>query len=430
MVMFRIPSKLGQQGAPVASTLTLSNPSASNMHWPAGPLLLASASFDPIQIFSDIGNASWSAVKRALLAVFGGPTFSVGAVYGAGENLVLSVVDLLNLMKTLALADLADGVFQNERATPWYVKLARLAQPMAIAKAIAGLAARKFFEQQLRDAQQDRDALIASMRYAITHPGEVLGGIGKAYLDKWQRFEALIVKEDLSSKFEAGRIFGEVMIEVIGLLAAGAGLAKLAAKVPGFARIAARLGKIGNSLKTKIGVKTPGEGSKKPGSNRGSKATAGLTRAEKIEKIKGEIGENIKQHPLRQAYENEVAALSKKAEKLKAAGVSEESIAKQLHQARRDIGEKYKNVTPAPLRDYIYDVNTTRYGDKLGPSFDSLVEKAVNAGSSRSEAFQKIAQSASRPNPDVNSLLGKFGDWLGAKPDNYLDNALKTLGGG
>jgi hypothetical protein len=39
-----------------------------------------------------------------------------------------------------------------------------------------------------------------------------------------------------------------VLLEVLGLLAAGAGLAKLAAKIPGFARIATRLGKAGKGL--------------------------------------------------------------------------------------------------------------------------------------------------------------------------------------
>lgn len=39
-----------------------------------------------------------------------------------------------------------------------------------------------------------------------------------------------------------------------------------------------------------------------------------------------------------------------------------------LHKARRNLGVKYKDATPQPLRDYIYEVNIDRYGDPLGGS--------------------------------------------------------------
>lgn len=38
-----------------------------------------------------------------------------------------------------------------------------------------------------------------------------------------------------------------------------------------------------------------------------------------------------------------------------------EAIAREASQARRDLGIKYKDVTPQPLRDFIYDVNNNRY---------------------------------------------------------------------
>ena len=45
-----------------------------------------------------------------------------------------------------------------------------------------------------------------------------------------------------------------------------------------------------------------------------------------------------------------------------------------MNQARRDLGIKYKNATPQPLRDYIYEVNMRRYGDKLDPTYDYLIK--------------------------------------------------------
>jgi hypothetical protein len=252
--MFRIPSQLGAQGSPASGSAWLRDNSRSNMHWKPGPISIAALSFDPLAVLADFKKSSWSAIKKALETLFGGQTFAIGAVYGAGESIVTSVADLLGLMKTLALADLADSVFRR-KDTPWYQTAFKIFQPFEMAKEIAGMVGGHYFKAELQAAQADRDVLVASLRYALQHPAEVLGGIGNAYVDKWNRFEALIVKTDLRSRFDAGKIFGEVLLEVLGLLAAGAGLAKLAAKVPGFARIATRLGKASKSLKTKL---TPG----------------------------------------------------------------------------------------------------------------------------------------------------------------------------
>ncbi|WP_202427583.1 hypothetical protein [Duganella margarita] len=146
---------------------------------------------------------------------------------------------------------------------------------------------------------------------------------------------------------------------------------------------------------------------------------------EKAKKISGQIGDDIKNHPLRQAYEAEVAGLKEEAEAMAKAGASDESIARAMWQRRRDIGVKYKNVTPEPLRDYIYEVNTGRYNDPLGPSFDSLVKSAEKK---MLDPYQTIIDSSSRPNSDVNALLSKFEDWLAKKDASYLDAALKKVG--
>ena len=74
-------------------------------------------------------------------------------------------------------------------------------------------------------------------------------------------------------------------------------------------------------------------------------------------------GDGFKNNPLRQAYENEVAGLKSYGEELLSSGMSEDQVARTLNQARRDLGIKYKNATPQPLRDYIYEVNMRRYGD-------------------------------------------------------------------
>ena len=116
-------------------------------------------------------------------------------------------------------------------------------------------------------------------------------------------------------------------------------------------------------------------------------------------------GSGFKNNPLRQEYESEVRALKSYGEELLKSGKSEEEVARTLNQARRDLGVKYKDMTPQPLRDYIYEINEARYGgDKLGPTYDYM------KGEGKSDL--EIIDSSSRPNTDIDSLLGDFENWL------------------
>ena len=132
-----------------------------------------------------------------------------------------------------------------------------------------------------------------------------------------------------------------------------------------------------------------------------------------VDKISNQVGTEFKTNSLRQAYEQEVANLAQQGQQMLAAGKSEQEVAQMLNQARRDLGVKYKDATPEPLREYIYDVNRQRYdGDPLGPTYDLL--KA--SGKTDTE----IIAGAARPNPDVNQLLAGFQDWLGKQDMSTL----------
>ena len=115
-------------------------------------------------------------------------------------------------------------------------------------------------------------------------------------------------------------------------------------------------------------------------------------------------GDGFKNNPLRQAYESEVTGLREYGEELLASGVSEKQVAQTLNQARRDLGIKYKNATPQPLREYIYEINMQRYGDKLGPTYESMIK----SGKSNVD----IINSSSRPNSNIDNLLSGFEKWL------------------
>jgi hypothetical protein len=92
--------------------------------------------------------------------------------------------------------------------------------------------------------------------------------------------------------------------------------------------------------------------------------------------------------PLRQAYISEVEALKDTAAQLRAAGKTPEEIARTLHQMRRDIGIKYKDLTPADKQAEIHVRNLEKYGDKLGPTIDYLRGKG--------KTWEEIIESASR----------------------------------
>jgi hypothetical protein len=110
----------------------------------------------------------------------------------------------------------------------------------------------------------------------------------------------------------------------------------------------------------------------------------------------------IKDHPLRRAYEREVAGLADRAAELERQGMPLPEIARAMHAERRALGVKYKEMTPPALRQRIYEINLKRYGDPLGPTFAYLVQKHTRDGVTD---YRAIIRSAARTNPDVDRLL-------------------------
>lgn len=92
--------------------------------------------------------------------------------------------------------------------------------------------------------------------------------------------------------------------------------------------------------------------------------------------------------PLRQAYVDEINALKPQADALRAAGKDPEQIARTLHEQRRNIGERYKDLTPPDKLAEIYERNLSRYQDKLGPTIDWLRAKG--------KTWDQIIESATR----------------------------------
>jgi hypothetical protein len=62
----------------------------------------------------------------------------------------------------------------------------------------------------------------------------------------------------------------------------------------------------------------------------------------------------------RQDYVREVEALKEVADVMRAAGNSAEEIARALHKRRRDLGVKYKNITPPDVLAKIHARNLAK----------------------------------------------------------------------
>ena len=108
------------------------------------------------------------------------------------------------------------------------------------------------------------------------------------------------------------------------------------------------------------------------------------------------LEEGLKDHQMRRAYEDRVRRLTDLRNQLYADGLSEEEIARYLHEQRRQLGREYKEAAPELVRRYIYYATAQRYGDPLGPDYDQLRQRKSPA---------QIIESSARPIDDLDNRL-------------------------
>ena len=175
--------------------------------------------------------------------LLGGQSFSAGVCYGIVKNPVVAVAGVLDLAKTLVLADLYDRIFggpswRSLGGSP-VVTAAQVALRVAVAKGLLS-------GEKLRQAFDARQALVEEMGNILANPLEFLaelpGKMADEYKEKWREFNDNYAKKDPGSQFKAGEIFGDLLME-IGLAIAGLGTgvgaaARLASKAPRLLRLA------------------------------------------------------------------------------------------------------------------------------------------------------------------------------------------------
>lgn len=102
---------------------------------------------------------------------------------------------------------------------------------------------------------------------------------------------------------------------------------------------------------------------------------------------------------IRAAYVGEVQTLPSIVEEFRAAGKTDKEIAIEVHRRRREIGVKYKDLTPTEQREKIYQRNLELYGDPLGPTIDYLRNV-------QSKSWEQIIESATRTSTEYNRKFG------------------------
>jgi len=91
---------------------------------------------------------------------------------------------------------------------------------------------------------------------------------------------------------------------------------------------------------------------------------------------------------LRQLYVREVYDLQQRVSAMRASSATLEEIAKFAHASRTAIKLKYREFTPPDLLKIIDERNISKYGDKVGASFEWFVEKG--------KSFEQIIDGATR----------------------------------
>jgi hypothetical protein len=319
-----------------------------------------------------LGADHWMELQQAAEVVLGPSSFGLGVCVGIVKNPLSAVAGLIDLEKTFILADLHDRI---HRPLSWRTFLGVGLAAELGAELLLQLGV--LTEHDLDEAVRHRDGTIRELHDIFKDPVKFLAGIpGKIkddYVAKWNRFTALNAQVDLESQFEAGMIFGDVLMDVamtIATVVSGVGAAvRVASKVPELMRVVgilreARLPAVGvaaaaDAEEAVAAAKMAGE-PRMPPEPRAGPATAGesstpAAAGEPPSKSRGWKGEG--------RLELSAEQNAKADQFLSRAATSEQSISPKMIQ----------------IRDTIPSAQTPGYPDYVLKSSDSFKRKLATA---------------------------------------------------
>ena len=177
---------------------------------------------------------NWIDTRSAAGRILGDRSFTAGVLFGMGENIIKSVFDLAEMAQMFVLAE----VYSVRHARGFWETLARSTSLILAPGGAQMLIQASFsptFEIKTREAHETREALFAAVAYAFEHPAEAFKSITDEYVKKYQEYKGHMAKHSLAGSFQAGQIFGELLIELLLTVDGVTTIAKIASKVPGLA---------------------------------------------------------------------------------------------------------------------------------------------------------------------------------------------------
>ena len=111
---------------------------------------------------------------------------------------------------------------------------------------------------------------------------------------------------------------------------------------------------------------------------------------------------------LRDEYERKVRDIKPQSEARLKAGESEESVARAAHQQRRDLGEQYKDLTPADKRAQIYARDQQKY--ETSPGQTTAIRWGLRTTTFATRANRTQTSSSPRRDPADRTSCPSYGD--------------------
>lgn len=182
------------------------------------------------------GAVTWAELKRWAEMALGPFSFDLGVCAGITEGVGEIGAGLFELLKMLVLS----GLYERAKAAKWYDVM-----PVDLVARAADWA----YDAELKKAHDRRVALVNQVREALRHPldffGQAFDHYVAEYRERWKRYEQLMTQRSLGSQFEAGRIVGGVLLDIVLLILTvidGVGIAvKLAKTAPELLELAKAL---------------------------------------------------------------------------------------------------------------------------------------------------------------------------------------------
>jgi hypothetical protein len=193
--------------------------------------------------------------RSAIGHLLGERCFTAGVAAGMAKALVVGVAELLKLFKTLALAEYHEERMRHGFWDRFGRAFAQGGMPAATA-ALGMEAASQFwpgFDRLASDAYAERQRLFEAVAYAFEHPGEVFSTITAHLKKNYEAFKQHRERNTLAGAFEAGMLFGELLLEVLLILDGVTAVAKIAAKIPGLLKLLPRLEELAPALRRGLG---------------------------------------------------------------------------------------------------------------------------------------------------------------------------------